>query len=264
MGQQDKRPLSGKLILVPPARPEANPLLKILEQAGAETVEFPHLEVAPPADFRPMDEAIRELAAFDWLVFSGSNCVTNFLDRLDALPVNRDILEQVRLAAIGTGAAGKLRQAGLRLDYTPQQHTAQAVAKGFGEVAALRFLLIRVAGASRALPEKLQDLGAEIREIEGYRMLVRADRERARRIFGQRPHAVALANPSAIRYLLQGLAQAGLQAVEALQGIPMAAVGPATAKAARASGITPAVTAEGHISDLPASLASLFAGSISS
>ncbi|MEJ2031908.1 MAG: uroporphyrinogen-III synthase [Deltaproteobacteria bacterium] len=256
MVQQNKKsPLAGRVILVPPARPEANPLLKILEKAGAKPIEFPRLEVAPPADFSPMDEAIRELPFFNWLVFSGSNCVVNFLGRME----NADckIPDEMRLAAIGTGAAGKLRQAGFRPDYIPRQHTAAAVTGGFGKVAGLRFLLIRVAGASRALPEKLQELGADIREIAGYRMLVRADRKTAERVFASRPHAVALPNPSAVRFLLQGLAQAGLQPAEALRDIPVVAVGPATARAARTSGLSPTVTSQGHIADLAATLIAL-------
>lgn len=259
MAPEGKCALSGKLILVPPARPEANPLRIILEKAGARAVEFPNLEVAPPADFRPMDDAIRELATYDWLVFSGSNCVINFLERIEILRVERKVLGQVRLAAIGTGAAGKLRHAGLRPDYLPRQHTAGAVAEGLGELTGSKCLLVRVAGASRSLPKKLQELGAEVREIAGYRMLVRGDRETAEQVFALRPQAVALANPSAVRYLLQGLAQAGLPPIEILKNIPVAAVGPATARAAVARGLSPAVVSKGHIADLPASLASLFA-----
>lgn len=259
MARQDKGPLSlaGKLILVPPARPEANPLLNILERAGARTVEFPSLEVAPPADFRSMDKAVGELAAFDWLVFSGSNCVVNFLDRMGA--AGRELSGRTRLAAIGTGATGKLRQAGLPPDYIPRQHTAAAVVEGFGEVAGLKFLLIRVAGASRTLPETLQRLGAEVREIAGYRMLVRADREAAEQVFASRPDALALANPSAVRFFLQGLAQAGLQPAAALRNTPIVAVGPATARAARAGGLSPTVTSQGHIADLAASLIAMLA-----
>ena len=41
--------LTGRRILVPPARPEANPLLHILQKHGAEVIEFPKLITAPPA-----------------------------------------------------------------------------------------------------------------------------------------------------------------------------------------------------------------------
>ena len=36
-------PLAGKRILIPPARPEVNPLLLMLKKKGAEAVEFPGL-----------------------------------------------------------------------------------------------------------------------------------------------------------------------------------------------------------------------------
>jgi len=76
-----EKPLVGKRILVPPARPEINPLFRILEREGAEVLEFPALRVAPPEDYDPMDRAIRQLKSFEWTIFSGSNCVVNFFDR---------------------------------------------------------------------------------------------------------------------------------------------------------------------------------------
>ena len=75
-----KELLTGKRILVPPARPEVNPLLRMLKREGAEVVEFPAISVAPPKDYEPMDNAIRKLKIFAWIIFSvGAVIVLSFI-----------------------------------------------------------------------------------------------------------------------------------------------------------------------------------------
>ncbi|MCK5505934.1 MAG: uroporphyrinogen-III synthase, partial [Thermodesulfovibrionia bacterium] len=104
MAADGENGLTGRRILVPPARPEANPLLHILQKHGAEVIEFPKLITAPPVDYGAMDESIRNLKQFDWIIFSGSNCVVNFFERLDELAGYRAEFSGRRIAAIGYGA----------------------------------------------------------------------------------------------------------------------------------------------------------------
>ncbi len=255
----EKRLLTGRRILIPPARPEANPLLHILKRRGAETIEFPSLKPVPPSDFGSMDQAIEQINDYDWIVFSGSNSVVNFLKRFEALSCDISSLDGPRIAAIGHGAVSALKKEGVGVQYVPGVHTAEGVTADLGEVSGSLFLLVRVEGASRNLPQKLQDLGARVIEVVGYRMLVDATEEMAGIAFGQRLDALALANPSAVRFLLKGAEQAGLNLVNALDGVTIAAVGPATAKEAKQQGITPDIVSEGHIADLANSLTHFFA-----
>ena len=199
----EKRLLTGRRILIPPARPDANPLLHILKRHGAETIEFPSLKPVPPSDFGFMDQAIEQINDYDWIVFSGSNSVVNFLKRFEALSCDISSLDGPRIAAIGHGAVSALKKEGVGVQYVPRVHTAEGVTADLGEVSGSLFLLVRVEGASRNLPQKLRDLGARVIEVAGYRMLVDATEETAGIAFGQRLDALALANPSAVRFLLK-------------------------------------------------------------
>ena len=131
-------PLAGKRILVPPARPEVNPLFRMLEREGAEVLEFPALRVALPTDYGPMDRAIRQLKSFEWTIFSGSNCVVNFFDRLnnlglakaaimatDELGIDLRVrLKGVTIAAVGPATAEAARSHGLTPDIVSKGHIA--------------------------------------------------------------------------------------------------------------------------------------------
>ena len=254
-----EKPLAGKRILVPPARPEANPLLHILERRGAEVLEFPALKVAPPGDYGPMDRAIRRLKDFDCIVFSGSNCVINFFDRVNTLGLAKAAIMAARIGAIGHGAYSALKKERIDVDYVPKVHTAEGVAEGLGDIYGSNFLLVRVEGASRSLPQRLRDLGARVSEAVGYRMLVVATLEMAEKAFGRRIDGLALANPTSVRFLFKGVEELGHNLADSFEEVTIAAVGPATAAAARTYGLTPNIVSKGHIADLAESLTNFFA-----
>lgn len=253
-----EKPLAGKRILIPPARPEINPLLLMLQRKGAEVVEFPGLTVAPPIDYGPMDRAIQEFKRFDWAIFSGSNCVVNFLDRLNTFDLGKEAIMGAKIGAIGHGAHSALKKEGIEAAYVPKVHTAEGVTEGLGDIDESDFLLVRVEGASRSLPERLTRLGGKVCEVVGYRMLVQATVEAAEKVFGGKVDVLALANPTAARFLVKATDDLGIDLKIRLQGVTIAAVGPATAEATISLGLTPDIVSKGHIADLAESLTDLF------
>ncbi len=256
--RHSQKPLAGKRILVPPARPEANPLLGMLERKGAELIAFPLLKVEPPADYAVMDKAIHELKDFDWIIFSGSNCVAHFLERLIELGLSKEGLGGARIGAIGYGAVSALKKEGIAIDYAPHIHTAEGVTEGLGEVSGSRCLLVRVEGACPDLPKRLKALGAEVTEVPGYRMDVAGGAEMAQQIFDERLDMLALANPTAVRFLVKKAKELNINLKARLEGVTIAAVGPATAKTAKDHGLLPNLISKGHIADLAESLAEHF------
>ncbi len=250
--------LAGKRIMVPPSRPETNPLLNILKMRGAEVVEFPKLTSTSPSDYGPMDDAVRRLDEFDWIIFSGSDCVNNFFQRLDDLSVDRSILKGRRIGAIGFGAVRALKIHDTGIDYVPKIHTADEVIKGLGDISDQRFLLVRVEGAASTLPQKMKDMGAIITEIDGYRMIIDANEEMIKEVFSSKIDAIALPNPTAIRFLLDGVNHAGLDFKGVLNETAIAVVGPATAETALKEGLIPDIISKGHIADLRDSLLDYF------
>ena len=260
MTTHNENSLADKRILIPPARPEANPLLRMIQKLGAEVVEFPKLTPAPPEDYGPIDKAISHLDQFDWVIFSGSNCVNNFMERYNALVKDRVGLESLKIAAIGHGALKALREKTIEADYIPPVHTAQEVVDGLGDIFGARFLLIRIEGAAPSLPQKIKEAGAKVTEVHGYRMIVTADSTMAKKIFDSRLDAVALPNPTTVMFLLKGMELAGID-LEVLKGALIAAVGPATAETAEKAGLIPGLVSKGHIADLRDSLIEYFSPS---
>src|ERR1051326_1933601 len=73
-------PLFGRRIIVTRAREQAPELSDKLRALGADVIEFPVIEIQPPADPALLDRAIEHLADYDWLIFTSVNGVRFFMD----------------------------------------------------------------------------------------------------------------------------------------------------------------------------------------
>jgi uroporphyrinogen III methyltransferase/synthase len=141
----------------------------LLHSLGAEAVVQPAIEIGPPADWGPVDEALGRLAEIDWLVFSSTNGVQFFLDRLWTLGRDLRALGRLRLAAIGPETAAELARRGLRVDRQPASYRAEALADELlPEATGQRFLLVRASRGRELLAERLQAAGADVRSLVVY------------------------------------------------------------------------------------------------
>ena len=160
------RPLDGACVMVTRAENPSDPLARQLRELGAEVVLQPAIRISPPADWRPVDEAIARLNEYDWLVFSSANGVRYFLDRCEQrLPTAFP-----RVAAIGPGTAEELARFGLCADLVPREFRAEALADALINEAAMgrRFLLVRASRGREVLAERLTAAGATVDRIVVY------------------------------------------------------------------------------------------------
>ncbi len=249
--------LAGRRLLVPASRLGRNVLAEVLQRRGADVAVFPRLRGRPPAADARRAEALRGLADDDWVLLAGEDSVVHLLADLEA--AGRTWPAATRAAAVGTGASRALRRGGVEPAYEPAVHTARAVAGGLPAAAGERVLLVREAHATGELPAALEARGLRVREIPGYRVDVVEDRTDLAAAFGAATDAVALANPTAVRLLFRAGEVFGVDFSACLGGVPVAAVGPATARAAAARGLPPDLTAGGRLAMLVRELAALLA-----
>jgi uroporphyrinogen III methyltransferase/synthase len=161
----EERPLFGRRIVVTRARAQAGELSRRLSALGAEVIEFPTIEIRPPRDFGPLDEAIRELESFDWLIFTSVNGVDAFCERLKHHGLDlRSIPKEAKIAAIGPATSRRIEERGLRVDVVPEEYRAEALLEEVGgsSLSGRRVLIPRAKVAREVLPERLREAGAEV------------------------------------------------------------------------------------------------------
>lgn len=168
----DKRPLSGVSVLVTRGAEQARGLVSPLRELGAETLVQPAIKILPPKDWSPVDAAISDLRSFDWLVFSSSNGVQAFLDRLLAQGRDLRAMGNAKLAVIGPGTAAELERYHLRADLIPMEYRAEALADALAKNAnGQRFLLLRASRGREVLAEQLTTAGGHVTQVVVYQSL---------------------------------------------------------------------------------------------
>ncbi len=238
----ERLPLFGRRILITRARAQAGDFAELLERWGAEVIEFPVIEMAPPAAYQPLDEAIGRLSSYDWLVLTSVNGVKSFLSRLRFLGRDLRDLAGIRIAVIGPQTEAELKRAGIKPDLVPVEYRAEAVAEAMiGEgIGGMSVLLPRAVGAREVLPIALRNAGARVDEVPCYRMVVpQAEGEEIRdQLKMGRIDLVTFTSSSTVRNFVSLLALSDRDAVARTLGrSKVGCIGPITAQTARSFGL---------------------------
>lgn len=231
-------PLMGKRILVTRPRAQAADLCDKLAVLGAEPIVFPTIEIAPLKDASWLDQAIRQLSQYDWIIFTSVNGVTAFWDRLHAAEKDSSALAEVSVAAIGPATAQALEQRGVQPHFIPAEYVAEAIVEGIGVVRGRRILLPRADIAREALASELERRGALVDEIAAYRTLPAAPDPRGLAELRRGVDAITFTSSSTVRNFVQLV---GGDAIS--PGAAIACIGPITAQTARELGLSVDVAA---------------------
>jgi uroporphyrinogen III methyltransferase/synthase len=172
----EARPLLSKRIVVTRPRHQAGDMMSCLEQLGAVVSSLPAVEIREPEEWAPVDHALANLSAYQWVVFTSANGVEAFLSRLRQTGRDLRALGGIRLAVIGPATADALRRYHLEPDLIPNVYDSEGLSSALKErVAGQRVLLARADRGRDVLREQLADV-AEVEQITVYSQVDAIDR----------------------------------------------------------------------------------------
>ena len=244
----DNRPLFGKSVLVTRSRTQASRMCELLEGAGAIPVELPAIAIAPPDDFAPLDDAVRRLSSFGWVIFASINAVDSVFERLDARGQDARAFGTAHVGAIGPVTAEALERRGIRPDFTPSRSVSSAALDELSAIDWSRVpVLLPTADIGRdELAEGLSRLGAHVERVTAYRTVTPPDAaQRAKEAFAEGIDIVTFTSSSTVRNLLSLLDNSK----DTLSGSLVACIGPVTSDTARDLGLRVDIEAEEHTVD---------------
>jgi uroporphyrinogen-III synthase len=114
--------LKGKTVLVTRPRDQAASLVREIERRGGRAVVFPAIEITEPDSWSACDEALRRLTAFDAVVFTSTNGVRKFFERLDVLGISRQLPAHMHVVAVGRTTQAELEARGCAVHMIPEAH----------------------------------------------------------------------------------------------------------------------------------------------
>lgn len=205
----------------------------VLREEGAEPVSFSLIRTKC-LETTELTRALEELSAYTWLVFTSSNGVEFFFEKLKSCQMDIRNLAGMKFAVIGSGTKEALEAKGIYADFVPSRYSSRDLAaEWIPELGDRdRVLLLRAREASGELTEALARGGISYKAVPLYTT------EIDRRKGGELKRLI-----SDVDYITFASASAVKAFVE-LAGVPgdlkakIICIGPVTERAAEQAGLT--------------------------
>jgi uroporphyrinogen III methyltransferase/synthase len=229
------RPLTERRILLTRRPEQSEPLARRLVDLGATVVFAPAIELSPPDDLGPLDEALRELDGYEWLVFTSPNAVAAVKSRLETLG-RKALPDGLKVASVGRATSEAAQEAfrECRVALAPtDDYRALGLVEAFGKLdrPPRRVLVPASALAPPTLADGLRALGATVDQRIAYRTSTPEDlKSRLEETLASGIDLVLFASPSAVQGFTDALGGGAA-------GLPAVVIGPTTAASARLAGM---------------------------
>jgi uroporphyrinogen III methyltransferase/synthase len=253
----EEKPMFGHRVLV---TREHTGGFEMLEDLGAEIVQFSTVELVPPVTWEELDRSIDRISEYHWLVFTSANGVKYFFRRLFERDVDIRELKGLKVCAIGSKTAAEVKKFGIRVDLVPDKFRAEGLIEKFVRegrnensgaksqtaepetqdqypLTGRRFLLPRAEVAREILPDEVRRLGGIIDVPVAYRAVKpELHGKRLKRFLKEGRITVATFTSAATFNNFREIM--GEDADEMLKNVAIAVIGPVTARAIEKTGRT--------------------------
>jgi len=163
--------LIDKKIIITRAQEQTSEARDIFTRNGAEVFDLPSLVIGPPDDWRALDDALRKISTFDWIIFSSANGVRNVEDRMKEIGLSLSkISKTIKIAAVGRKTASLLSDMDAKISFVPPVFVADSLVEYFPQKQkGLKLFIPRVQTGGRSiLSESFKLKGAEVTEVAAY------------------------------------------------------------------------------------------------
>lgn len=161
--------LKGKNIVITRAKNQASKFAALLESYGANVLLCPTIEIVPPKDFSDLDQAIRNIHSYQWLLFTSVNGVEKFCERFPKGEIGE--LSCLKTAAIGPLTAARMKSFGIPVHFVSKEYVAESLLEEITVEIGDRVLIPRAQEAREILPDTLRARGAIVDVVWAYRTI---------------------------------------------------------------------------------------------
>jgi uroporphyrinogen III methyltransferase/synthase len=247
-----QRVLAGKKIVITRSRSQAQEFAAKLANLGAAVIAFPTIKVMPMPSHQQLDEALRHLTDYDYLIFTSANAVKFFLERWETRPRDLVVPAGLKVAAVGPATAKALEKAGWKIELIPAEHRAEALVESLlkAGVSGKKVLLPRALVAREVLPDELRAAGAEVDVIPVYQTVLEESGagDMAELLRSKEVDVITFTSASTVKNFYR-LLKDKVDLIELLPKVKIACIGPVTAEEAGSLGIKVDIVAEEYTID---------------
>ena len=236
-----------KRILITRPRSQADDFAEKLRIAGFEPIFFPVIEIRPMEPNAELDQALKNLAKYDWVVFTSVNAVDIFFAKISPLLLGEG--GRVRFAAIGPKTAEALRKYGVEPSFIPDEYVGETILSGLGDVKDKWILLPRAEIAREELPKSIVKAGGIAHEIVVYQTLPAEIDKDGLMALKSGVDVVTFTSASTVENFVAIARKNKLDPLNLPNNPLFACIGPVTGQAAREVGFTNIVVAKEYTTE---------------
>ena len=163
--------LIDKKIIITRAQEQISEAREIFSSNGAVVFDLPSLVIGPPDDWRPLDDALKKIDRYDWIIFSSANGVKNVDERMRNTGLSlSDVSRTIKIAAVGRKTASLLSDMDAKISFVPPTFVADSLVEHFPQSQkGLKLFIPRVQTGGRSILSDYFKLnGAEVTEVAAY------------------------------------------------------------------------------------------------
>lgn len=222
--------LKGKLIVLTRSAEGSAPWKKYLEKQGAKVYFFPTIEIVPVKLTPKIKNTLKNIADFDWVVFTSAAGVRSKEELAKKLKINVSTAQMPKVAVLGDATAAAASAMGYKAAFQPSTPGSAALAFELEPVRGRSVLLLRSALAARDMHDVLTARGAHVTDLAIYKTLYRRDPDPKflKLLESGRIDFLTFASPSAVRGFFQRL-RFQKKFIERARVLPTLAIGPSVA-----------------------------------
>lgn len=121
-------PLFNKRVGITRPKKQNQSLTKNIRAMGGEPIELPTI-ATKKINQEALQEAIKTLEKYTWLIFTSVNAVEIFFEKLDHMALDVRVLGTIKVAVVGQSTKKKLKEYGINADLIPEIYTGEALGK---------------------------------------------------------------------------------------------------------------------------------------
>lgn len=166
----EEKPLFGKSIVVTRARAQSSSLVEKINRLGGNYIEFPTIKIEKITPNEELDEGIKQLEKYTYLIFTSENGAEIFFERLFELGFDSRKLSRLKVVSIGPSTFNAVKKYGIISDIIPKRFVGEAIVEELKDVLTKedKILMPRASIARDYIFEELTKI-CEVKECKIYR-----------------------------------------------------------------------------------------------
>jgi len=125
--------LKNKTILVTRAKTQSLGFIQELEKFSASVISFPTIETEP-ININLLEKYLKNIEVYDWIIFTSSNTVKIFFETFYKLNLDKNTLNKIKFAVIGSKTNKSLEIYNFTSNLTPNEYTAESLLNLFSQI----------------------------------------------------------------------------------------------------------------------------------